>query len=85
MSKKYFAQLKKEEMNSEKVKEMRMTRIAESYRNGTLSLQEAATAAKVSIYEMMEFTEKHQIYPKELSDQEMEEHFKYAKKILRKD
>lgn len=62
-----------------------MKRVAESYRKGSLSLQEAATSAKVSIYEMMEFTEKHQIYPNDLSDQEMEEHFEYAKKILSKD
>jgi hypothetical protein len=62
-----------------------MKKSAESYRNGTLSLQEAATAAKVSIYEMMEFIEKHQIYPGELSDQEMGEHFEYAKEILKKD
>jgi hypothetical protein len=27
------------------------------------------------------FTEKHQIYPRELSDQEIEEHFEYEKKI----
>ena len=63
----------------------RMKESARLYQKGIISLQEAATAAKVSIYEMMEFTEKHQIYPKELSEQEMEEHFEYAKKILKKD
>ena len=58
---------------------------AKLYQKGIISLQEAATASKVSIYEMMEHIERHGIYPKELSDQEMEEHFEYAKKILNKD
>ena len=70
---------------TEKVKEMRMKRTAESYRKGTLTLKEAATASKVSIYEMMEYIEKHGIYPKELSGQDMDEHFEYAKKILNKE
>ena len=69
---------------TEKVKELRMRKMAESYHYGTLSLQEAATAAKVSLYTMMDFLEQHQISPKVLSEQEMEDHFKYAQEIIKK-
>jgi predicted HTH domain antitoxin len=69
---------------TEKVKELRMKRMAESYHKGTLSLQEAATAANVSLYEMIDFLELHQIYPRNLSEKEMEDHFEYAQEIIKK-
>ncbi len=71
-------------MIKEKVKEIRMGKMASAYHNSTMSLQEAATAAKVSLYEMMDYVEQREIYPKEMSDEEMEEHFSYAQEVLRR-
>ena len=61
-----------------------MQKMAESYRIGTLSLQEAATVAKVSIYEMMDYVELHHIFPPPESVESLQTHFDYAQRILKK-
>lgn len=40
-----------------------MQRVGELYRKGLVSLQEAATQADVTIYEMMDFLQKEKIRP----------------------
>ncbi len=62
----------------DKIIERKMQRMAELYQKGVLSLQEASTAADVSIYEMMEYLEKEKIQPPIESVQEMESNFQYA-------
>ncbi len=47
----------------QQIKGYRIKKMAKYYRKGVISLQEAATAAKVSLYEMMEFVEKEHIRP----------------------
>ena len=68
---------------TEKVKEIRMKKMGELYHNGTISMQEAATAAKVSVYEMMDYLHRNQIRPIEETPEEMESHFEYAQNILK--
>ena len=43
---------------------------AKLYQKGIISLQEAATASKVSIYEMMEYMEREKISPPPQSPEE---------------
>ncbi len=45
------------------LKEYELKRMAELYRKGIVSLQEAATQAKLSLYEMMEYVKKENIHP----------------------
>jgi metal-responsive CopG/Arc/MetJ family transcriptional regulator len=59
----------------QKMEEYQMRREAEYYRNGIKSLQEAAAAAKVSLYDMMDFVNKEQIRPPPQTQTEMEEEF----------
>lgn len=66
-----------------KIIEIRMRKMAELYKKGTLRLQEAATRAKVSLYEMMEYVEKEGIVPYEPSKEEMESKIKTAQSILK--
>jgi hypothetical protein len=57
--------------------------MAEYYRRGTLSLQEAATAARVSIYEMLDYVEREKIRPPIESPQEIEREFNHAQRLLK--
>jgi len=54
----------------------------EKYRKGLASMAEAATLAKVSIYNMMEYIERERIQPPSLTDPEMEEDLKRSKKLI---
>lgn len=56
--------------------EYRLKEIGEKYRKRLVSLAEAATLAKVSIYEMMDYVEREKIQPPALSEKEMEEELK---------
>nr|MDO8112520.1 hypothetical protein [Candidatus Sigynarchaeota archaeon] len=49
-----------------------MKRAAEHYRKGVASLQEAATMAGASLYDMMDFVEKEKIRPPVQSTQEID-------------
>ena len=57
----------------DQMKIYQMKKMGEFYRKGILSLQEAATASKVSLYEMMEYIDQEKISPPSPSVQEMEE------------
>ena len=61
----------------------RIQKMADHYRKGTISLQEAATGAHVSLYEMMEYVEREQIRPPIETPQEMEKEFARAQKFLK--
>ena len=63
--------------------EYRMKDVGEKYRKGLVSLAEASTLAKVSIYEMMDYIEREKIQPPSLSEVEMEEEMNKAKKLFK--
>jgi predicted HTH domain antitoxin len=56
----------------DQVKLHEMARSAEHYRKGVASLQEAATMAGVSLYDMMDFVEKEKIRPPVQSTEEID-------------
>ena len=60
----------------------RMRKQAELYRKGHVSLQEAATTAKVSIYEMMDFVEKEKIFPPPETDEQLREDLSRTRDLL---
>jgi predicted HTH domain antitoxin len=64
--------------------EYRLKEIGEKYRKGLVSLAEAATLAKVSIYEMMDYVEREKIQPPALSEKEMEEELNNANNLFNK-
>ena len=61
---------------------IRMKAAGEDYQKGLVSLAEAATLAKVPIYAMMEYVEREKIQQPDLSNEEMEEELKNAKKLF---
>jgi len=65
------------------ITEYRMKEAGEKYRKGLVSLAEAATLAKVSIYDMMEYVEREKIQSPALTDEEMEEDLKSAKRLFK--
>ena len=64
------------------IEEYRLKSAGEKYRKGLVSLAEAATLAKVSIYAMMDYVDREKIQPPSLTDGEMEEELKWAKKLF---
>ncbi len=68
----------------EEIKQYRMRKAGEYYRKGVLSLQEAATAAKVSLWEMMDFVEREKIQPPEETDEEIRADFARAQSTFKK-
>lgn len=61
-----------------------MKKIANHYRKGIVSLQEAAYQAKVTIYQMMEFLEAEKINPPSQSDEEIVHDLKRAERIFKR-
>ncbi|GAB4318967.1 MAG: hypothetical protein Kow0069_22300 [Promethearchaeota archaeon] len=57
----------------EQVKVYEMKRASEFYRKGLMSLQEAATVAGVSVYEMMDYLQKEKVRPPLQSAAEIKE------------
>ena len=55
----------------EQIKLHEMKKVSEYYRKGIMSLQEAATNANVSIYELMDYVQKEKIRPPIQSDVEI--------------
>ncbi len=64
------------------IQEYRLKDVGEKYRKGIVSLAEAATLAKVSIYKMMEYVEREKIQAPSLTEPEMEEDLKRSKKLF---
>jgi predicted HTH domain antitoxin len=68
----------------QQMKEYQMKKVAEYYRKGLMSLQEAATKAKVSLYEMMDYIQKEKIYAPAQSTEEIMQDLKNSKDIFEK-
>ena len=68
----------------QQMKEYQMKKVAEYYRKGLVSLQEAATSAKVSLYEMMDYFQKEKIAPPAQSTEEIMQDLNNSKKIFEK-
>lgn len=53
----------------DKKKEYTINKVSEYYRKGLMSLAEAASSAKISLYELMDYIHTHKIYaPEEKAD-----------------
>ncbi len=57
----------------DEIKQYRMHKAGDLYRKGVASLQEAATSARVSLWEMMEYVERENIQPPEETKEEIRE------------
>ncbi|MBA7514480.1 hypothetical protein ES705_06510 [subsurface metagenome] len=62
------------------LKEYELKRMAELYRKGIVSLQEAATQAKLSLYEIMEYVQKENIQPPDQTKEEVLTEIEKSKK-----
>lgn len=67
----------------QKLEEYEIKQMAELYQKGVVSLQEAATQANVSLYEMMEYVKRENIRPPDQEEEdiiaEIEESKRYFK------
>ena len=68
----------------QQMKEYEMKKVGEGYRKGIMSLQEAATQAKVSIYEMMDYVQKEKIFPPAQSTTEIMEDVEESKALFKR-
>ena len=66
------------------VQEYKMRDMAERYRKGLVSLAEAATAAGVSIYEMMDYLDREKITPPQTTASEFNETLDDARGIMKR-
>lgn len=66
------------------ITEYRLKEAGEKYRKGIVSLAEAATMAKVTIYDMMEYIDRERIQPPEPSEKELKEELENTKQIFKK-
>ena len=64
------------------IQEYRLKESGERYRKGLVSMAEAATLAKVSIYTMMDYIEREKIQAPSLTNAEMEEDLKRSKELF---
>lgn len=67
----------------QKLEEYEVQKMARLYQKGVVSLQEAATQAKVSLYEMMEYVNKENIHPPEQTDEEILTEIEESKKYFK--
>lgn len=68
----------------QQIREYKMKKVAEYYRKGIMSLQEAATKVNVSLYEMMDYVQKEKIYPPTQSTEEILQDLKNSTQIFEK-
>ncbi len=66
------------------VQEYKMRDMAERYRKGLVSLAEAATAAGVSIYEMMDYLDREKITPPQTTAAEFNDTLADAREIMKR-
>lgn len=67
----------------QKLKEYDIKQMTDLYRKGVVSLQEAATQAKVSLYEIMEYVQRENIYPPDQSKEEVIAEIEESKKYFK--
>lgn len=63
----------------QKIKEYEIKQMMVLYQKGIVSLQEAASQAKVSLYEMMDYVQKENIRPPDQSKEEILEEIEDSK------
>lgn len=68
----------------QQIKEYKMKKVSEFYRKGLMSLQEAATQADVSLYNMMDYVQKEKIFPPSQSEEEIMQDINTSRKIFEK-
>jgi predicted HTH domain antitoxin len=66
------------------MREYEMKKVAEFHRKGLMSLREAATHAKVSLYDMMDYVQKEKIFPPAQSEEEIKQDLKDSQLIFNK-
>ncbi len=67
----------------QKLKEYDIKEMTELYQKGIVSLQEAASQAKVSLYEIMEYVQKENIRPPDQSKEEIVAEIEDSKKYFK--
>ncbi len=66
------------------MKEYSMKEVASYYQKGIVSLQEAATKAKVTLYEMMDYVQKEKIRPPSQTKAELSNELEKAQEFISK-
>ena len=64
------------------LKEYEIKRTTELYRKGIVSLQEAASQANVSLYEIMDYVKRENIHPPDQSREEILSEIDKSKKLI---
>ena len=64
------------------LKDYEIKRMTELYRKGIVSLQEAASQANISLYEIMEYVQKENIRPPDQSKEEILAEIEQSKKLI---
>ncbi len=67
----------------QKLKEYEIKQMTELYQKGIVSLQEAASQANVSLYEIMEYVQRENIHPPDQSKEEIIAEIKQSKKYFK--
>jgi len=67
----------------QKIKEYEIKRMLTLYQKGIVSLQEAATQANITLYEMMEYVQKENIKPPDQSKEEILAEIEESKKYFK--
>jgi len=66
------------------IEQFQMKKMANFYRKGIVSLQEAAYQAKVTVYQMMDYIVEKKIFPPPQSDEEIQEDINRSERIFKK-
>ena len=66
------------------IEQFQMKKMANFYRKGIVSLQEAAYQAKVTIYQMMDYITEKKIFPPPQSDEEIQQDINRSERIFKK-
>ncbi len=67
----------------QKLKEYEIKQMTELYQKGIVSLQEAASQANVSLYEIMEYVQKENIHPPDQTKEEIIAEIEDSKKYFK--
>ncbi|TKJ23881.1 MAG: hypothetical protein CEE43_01585 [Promethearchaeota archaeon Loki_b32] len=67
----------------QKLKEYEIKQMTDLYKKGIVSLQEAASQANVSLYEIMEYVQRENIHPPDQSKEEIISEIEQSKKLFK--
>ncbi|HUX98279.1 MAG TPA: DUF6290 family protein [Candidatus Deferrimicrobium sp.] len=68
----------------DKMKVYQMQKMAKYYQQGLVSLQEAATQAQVSLYEMMTYVQKENVRPPPQNEREIQDEIAQGRELMKK-